>query len=200
VAEAVIARRGNDVVLVKGEHAAPVGNLASSPLGWWELFAGNVIGTVEDFSVIDLEWLVLSAAALVGLGQTATDLGVRYATERSAFGTTIGAFQAIAHPLVDAAGAVEGARRLTWRAAWYADREPEALGALAVSAFLAAADAAEKAGAVAIHTQGGFGVTMESDVQLYYRRAKGLALLAGDRRSRLREVADLTLGPIEGVA
>jgi alkylation response protein AidB-like acyl-CoA dehydrogenase len=199
VAEAVIARRGDDVVALTGGPAAPVANLACAPLGWWDLRGGNVIGSADDFEAVEREWLVLTAAALVGLGQTAVDMGVRYARERTAFGTAIGAFQAIAHPLVDAAGAVEGARRLAWRAAWYADNEPESLATLAVSALLAAADAAEKAGAVTIHTQGGFGVTMESDAQLYYRRAKGWALFAGDRRTLLRRVADLALGPVEGI-
>jgi len=127
-------------------------------------------------------------------------MGVRYANERHAFGTPIGAFQAIAHPLVDAASEVEGARRLAWRAAWYSDHEPESIGALAVSALLAAASAAEKAGAVVIHTQGGFGLTLESDAQLYYRRAKGWAMMAGDRRTLLRRVGDLVLPPITGAA
>jgi hypothetical protein len=200
VAEAVLARRGPDVVLMTGDPSPLATNLACAPLGWWDVTGGTVIGAVADFVPIEREWQVLTAAALVGLGQTAVDMGVRYANERSAFGTTIGAFQAIAHPLVDAASAVQGARRLTWRAAWYADNEPESVGALAVGALLSAAAAAEKAGAVAIHTQGGFGLTLESDVQLYYRRAKGWAMLAGDRRTLLREAADLTLGRLEEAA
>ena len=64
------------------------------------------------------------------------------------------------------------------RAAWFADHEPGALGARASIAFVQAAEAAEQAGTVAIHTQGGFGFTLESDVQLFFRRAKGWALVA----------------------
>ena len=124
---------------------------------------------------------------------------MRYAKERTAFGSPIGAFQAIAHPLVDAAAAVEGARRLMWRAAWFVDNEPDALGVLGVGALVSAASAAEKAGAVAIHTQGGFGVTLESDAQLYYRRAKSWALMAADRRVLLHDAADVVLGPTEGL-
>ena len=160
---------------------------------------GTAIGSGSDFDRTVTEWQVLNAAALVGLGQTAVDIGVRYAKERTAFGSQIGSFQAIAHPLVDAAAAVEGARRLMWRAAWFADNEPAALGILAIGALMSAATAAEKAGAVAIHTQGGFGVTMESDAQLYYRRAKSWALTAADRHALLRDAADVIMYPTEGM-
>lgn len=195
VAEAVLARHGDDTVVLTGTSAAAVDNLACAPLAWWPTGPGKIVGRATDFDAVEREWYVLTAAALVGIGQTAVEMGVRYANERSAFGTRIGAFQAIAHPLVDAASAVEGARRLTWRAAWYADNEPESLSALPISALLAAAAGAEKAGAVAMHTQGGFGVTLESDAQLYYRRAKGWALAAGERRGLLRVAADLLLNP-----
>lgn len=195
VADAVVARRGSDTVLVTGRPSTLATNLGCAPLGWRDIAGGRVIGEAAEFPPVVREWQLLTAAALVGLGQTAVELGVRYAKERSAFGTAIGAFQAIAHPLVDAAAAVEGARRLTWRAAWYADNEPESLGALVIDALLAAAAAAETAGAVAIHTQGGFGLTLESDVQLYYRRAKGWAMLAGNRRTLLCQAAELTFAP-----
>ena len=115
---------------------------------------------------------------------------MQYAKDRHAFGASIGSFQAIAHPLVDAAIGIEGARRLVHKAAWFADHEPESLGAQASIAFVYAAEVAEQAGRVAIHTQGGFGFTLESDVQLFYRRAKGWALVMGDRRSELRRVAE----------
>jgi hypothetical protein len=65
--------------------------------------------------------------------------------------------------------------------------------------LVSAASAAEKAGAVAIHTQGGFGVTLESDAQLYYRRAKSWALMAADRRVLLHDAADAVLGPTAGL-
>jgi alkylation response protein AidB-like acyl-CoA dehydrogenase len=61
-------------------------------------------------------------------------------------------------------------------------------------AFVHAAEAAERAGSVGVHTQGGFGFTLESDEQLFYRRAKGWALLGGDRRSELQRVADGVIG------
>ncbi|OBG82775.1 hypothetical protein A9X03_17380 [Mycobacterium sp. E1715] len=189
IAEAVLAPQGANLTLVTSPPAPTQPNLACAPLGWREVTGGARVGSADEWDLAEREWHVLTAAALVGLGQAALDLGVQYAKERTAFGTQIGAFQAIAHPLVDAANSVGAARRLMWRAAWFCDHEPESVGALALCAVLAAGDAAEQAGATAIHTQGGFGFTLESDVQLYYRRAKGWALAVGDRRTLLRRVA-----------
>ncbi len=90
--------------------------------------------------------------------------------------------------MVDVAIAIEGARRLVHQAAWFADHETEALGARASIAFVQAAEAAEQAGTVAVHTQGGFGFTLESDVQLFFRRAKGWPLVLGDRHAELRRI------------
>ena len=47
---------------------------------------------------------------------------------------------------------------------------------------------------VAVHTLGGVGFTVESDVQLYFRRAKGWTLVAGDPQLLLDEIADALYG------
>lgn len=199
VAPIVLGLRDDVLVLLADvHHVAPVANLACAPLAWFDLAGGVELATGAParaaFSRAKDEWRILTAAALVGLGDAAVSLGVQYAKDRQAFGAAIGSFQAIAHPLVDAAIGIDGSRRLVHRAAWFADHEPDALGAMASTAFVYAAESAERAGAVAIHTQGGFGFTLESDVQLFYRRAKGWALVLGDRRGELRRVAEHVVG------
>jgi alkylation response protein AidB-like acyl-CoA dehydrogenase len=182
------------VVLVDGDRPRAVENLASAPLAWIDLADGVEVlsGTPArtQFLAAQDEWRILTAAALVGLGHAAQRLAVQYAKDRHAFGAAIGSFQAIAHPLVDVAIGIEGARRLVHQAAWFADHEPYALGARPSIAFVHAAESAEQAGTVAIHTQGGFGFTLESDVQLFLRRAKGWSLVLGDRRDELRRTAE----------
>ena len=196
IAATVVAPRGHDLVLLRGAPPSVEPNLADLPLGRWRvgLDDGAVVGSSDDWVAIEREWHLLTAATLVGLGQAALTLGVQYAKDRLAFGVPIGAFQAVAHPLVDAANAIDASRRLLWRAAWFSDHEPDHVGAQVLSALVGAGDAAERAGAAAIHTQGGFGVTLESDVQIYYRRAKGLAVMAGDRRTLLRRIARCAIG------
>ncbi|WP_261566527.1 acyl-CoA dehydrogenase family protein [Frankia gtarii] len=201
VATTVLGLRGDSLVMsTRQEPPPPVRNLACAPLAWWHLADGVVLASGDQarstFARAQREWRVLTAAALVGVGASALDLAVQYAKDRRAFGVPIGSFQSIAHPLADVLTGIECARRLTYKAAWFADHEPGNLGPLATMAFVQAAEAAEQSGSVAIHTQGGFGFTLESDVQLYFRRAKGWALIAGDRRQELQGIADELFGPV----
>ena len=134
------------------------------------------------------EWLLLTAAALVGVGAGALDLGVAYVKERHQFGVPIGSFQTIAHRLADATTAVDGARLLARHAAWAADHDDPQAGELALMAFVFAAEAAQRAAAESLHFHGGYGFMVEYDVQLYYRRAKAWALVYDDPRRVLREI------------
>jgi alkylation response protein AidB-like acyl-CoA dehydrogenase len=143
------------------------------------------------FEAAQRDWLILTAAALVGLGDGAAALAVDFARVRNAFGVPIATFQAVAHPLVDAATAVEGARHLVRKAAWFADHEPSEARALVPMAYLHAVRSAGLAARVGMHVQGGFGLTLESDQQLYFRRSRGWPLLKGDPASELQPVADM---------
>jgi alkylation response protein AidB-like acyl-CoA dehydrogenase len=140
---------------------------------------------------------VLTAGALVGLAGAALELGVEYAKQRQQFGVPIGSFQALAHRLADVATAVEGAQLLVREAAWAVDEdEPDAI-ALARMAFLFAARAAQDTSATALHVHGGYGFTLEYDVQLYLRRAKAWPLALGDPRRGALHLADALFGPVE---
>ena len=47
----------------------------------------------------------------------------------------------------------------------------------------------------ALHVHGGYGVSLEYDIQLYYRRAAGWILQLGDPSDEYAWLADRTLGP-----
>jgi alkylation response protein AidB-like acyl-CoA dehydrogenase len=188
------------VISTPDESPELIPNLAGAPLAFWD-FTGSAIVARGDkaetlFTRAEQEWQVLTAATLVGLGQAAQALAVPYAKDRTAFGVPIGSFQAVAHALADVAIGIEAARRLTHKAAWYAEYEPHNVGALASMAFIQAAVSAERAGEVGIHTLGGTGYTLESDMQLFYRRAKGWALAGGGRSEHYRRIADALYGPV----
>jgi alkylation response protein AidB-like acyl-CoA dehydrogenase len=204
VADVVVGLEGDELVtFVADDPPAPVANLASAPVAWRTL-SGKGVRTVlargdearERFDVAVREWKVLMAAAQTGLAQGALDLAVTYAKEREAFGVPIGAFQAIAHALADVAVGVEGSRHLAWRAAWYCDHEPDAAGEPALVAWLHAREVANRAASVGIHVQGGFGFTLESDLQLYFRRAKGWTVVAGDAHDDLLALGELRYGAV----
>jgi alkylation response protein AidB-like acyl-CoA dehydrogenase len=204
VATSVVGLVGNELVIATSDtpRRAPA-NLGSVPLAWWDFAAPDVSRVVlamaapahAYFERARAEWKLLMAATMVGLAQGALDLSVQYAKDRVAFGVPIGTFQAIAHPLADVATAVEGARRLVWKAAWFADHEPEEAPVLVSMAYLHATQTANRAATVGIHTQGGLGFTLESDMQLFFRRAKGWVLAAGDPQMELCNIADLLYGP-----
>ena len=194
IATKVLAMVDDDLVVLSATTPPPlVANTASAPLSWWEVADGEVLASGAEaralFDRAECEWRILVAAVLSGVAASVLELGVAYAKDRIAFGVPIGTFQAVAHPLADGATAAETAKRLAYKAAWFYDHEPENLGALASMAYVHAAEAAEQCSLTAIQTQGGFGFTLESDVQLYFRRAKGWALIAGDRRAVMQRLA-----------
>src|SRR5213079_2397894 len=61
---------------------------------------------------------VALAAELVGVGQRAMEMAVEYAKDRKQFDRPIGAYQAVSHRCAQMLLEVEGARSLTYGAAW----------------------------------------------------------------------------------
>jgi alkylation response protein AidB-like acyl-CoA dehydrogenase len=207
IAGAVIGLLDDELVIVEPERSPLLRTIGGSPLGRVDLGAhdaGSVLATGGRASAVFaravLEWKTLVAASLVGLARGALDIAVAYAKERVAFGVPIGTFQALSHPLADVRIAIEGARRLVWRAAWHLDHAPDRAAFEVLAAYVHACETATFAVSQAIHTQGGLGFTLESDLHLYFRRAKSWCLVGGDPRAELAQVADLVFGPSSGGA
>jgi alkylation response protein AidB-like acyl-CoA dehydrogenase len=118
-----------------------------------------------------LDGLVMLAAQAVGGARYALDITVQYAKDREQFDKPLGAFQAIAHYLADAATTVDGAETLVFEAAW-ARAEGRPIDQLAPMAKLFACKTFRDVTATAQQIFGGVGFTLEYDIQLYFRRAK----------------------------
>lgn len=199
VADGVVGLVGDELVVAEPEsRPEPVADQGRTPLAWVDLAGSGVKREVvasgsaatEAFARAQRDWRLLMAGALVGMTDGALQIAVDHAREREAFGAPIGSFQAIAHPLVDVAMDLEVARRITWKAAWWADEDPSAATHLIPMAYLHAEEAAVRSATVGVHTLGGVGFTVESDEQLYFRRAKGWTLPAGDPQAELDAIAD----------
>jgi alkylation response protein AidB-like acyl-CoA dehydrogenase len=197
VADAVLVLDGERLLLVPNpaEGRRLVENLASAPLadvevgsGATELAAGPA--AVERFEAAIDEWLVLTAAAVVGSSSAALDLACTYAAERRAFGAAIGSFQAISHGLADSATDLDGARLLVQKAAWSLDGGLPRGRELAAMAFAFSSRAAEAATYHALHVHGGYGFMLEYDVQLHYRRSRGWPRAWGDADAGFRRAGD----------
>lgn len=109
-----------------------------------------------------------AAAGSVGAAGGALRSAVDYARDRSAFGSTLGAFQAVQHRLADGALAVESARGLLGRAA-----AVEVAGGradlLSSMAKIAASEAAVKVTQDGMETLGGAGFSREYPMQRWFR-------------------------------
>ncbi|MET0270770.1 MAG: acyl-CoA dehydrogenase [Sphingomonas sp.] len=195
VAEAVIARAGDDVVLVQvGENARVAeDNLASTPLAEIDLAAQPRVTLASGAEALATfaggieEWKLLIAAGLAGIGRQSLTLAAAYANERKQFGQLIGTFQGISHPLADRVCEVDGGKFLVWKAIReIADGTEHAAAAVSIAAWWNA-DASAKAVAQALHTFGGYGLTTEYDIFLFNLRAKAWPLAWGDPRRLLEE-------------
>ncbi len=125
--------------------------------------------------------IVLAAAQAVGGAQYALEITVQYAKDRHQFDKPLGAFQALAHYLADAATTVDGATVLVHEAAW-ARSEGRSVAKLAPMAKLFVCKTFRDVTAMAQQIFGGIGFTVEFDIQLYFRRAKQLQLSWWDDR------------------
>lgn len=204
VAESVVALSGEHLVAVPlGENRRRVQNLGSLPLA--DITVGDEAVVLADgddarrmFSAgLDL-WLALTASALAGAAKKAVELGIEYAKQRHAFGSPIGSFQAVSHPLADSATAADGALLLAFQAACAFTDEPQRVTELAAMAFAFAYETARDATHRSLHIHGGYGFGMEGDIQLYYRRVRGWAMVYGESAVALDRVADARYGAVAG--
>ena len=163
-------------------------------MGWWHsdthelsfndcrVPEANLLGDRGDgfrnfLKILD-DGRIAIAALAVGLAQGCLDECLKYVEERSAFGKTIGSFQAIQFKLADMATQVELARQSYYRAAWLKEvgrpyKKEAAMAKLYASGI--AVDVAREA--VQIH--GGYGYIEEFPVCRHFRDSKILEIGEG---------------------
>ena len=118
------------------------------------------------------------AALSVGLAQACLDHGLVRARERQAFGSPIGAFEAIQFMLVDKRVRIEVARLATLRATWLRDEDLPFRTEAAI-AKLYASEAAVTCTRDVVQIHGGYGFMDESPVARLYRDGKILEIAEG---------------------
>ena len=202
IADHIIVRDGpesQDVVrLTFGTRPAKVDNIGRLPMAWVDPAAADsrtVLGSgpnalAEYQRALD-EWRVLTAAALVGLVEETMTIAAEFAKSRYTLGVPISTLQGISHPLANIAITVQGGRNLARRAAWFLDNEPDERPELAPSAFVFMAEEASKAATMAVHIQGGLGVSAEAAASAYLVRARGWALAGGDPGASAKYIAEI---------
>lgn len=199
VADHVLVRDGDDIVrLSYAMRPAKIDNIGRLPMAWLDPAAADTRTVVasgpaagaEYQRALD-EWRLLTAAALTGLVEATMTIAAEFAKTRFTLGVPIASLQAISHPLANMAIVVQSGRNLARRAAWFLDNEPDARAELAPAAFVFMVDEAPRAATMAVHIQGGLGVSDEAAATAYLVRARGWALAAGDPGATAKRIGEI---------
>ncbi len=123
---------------------------------------------------------VAVTAELLGAAEAALDLTVAYAKDRIQFGSPIGRFQGVKHPLAEMFVEVESAKSLLYYAAWAIDSQPEQVPQAVSRAKAYSSDAFVRIGVDGVQLHGTIAYTDEYDMQLYLKRSKWASPIFGD--------------------
>ncbi len=152
----------------------------------------NILGSVDGaWDLMEkLQTLAITAkcAEIVGCIQTAFDMTVAYAKERKQFNRPIGSFQAVQHHCANMVMDVDGARFITYKAAWEIATGADA-SASAAMAKAWTGSAGQRVTILAHQIHGAIAFCEEMDLHLYYRRAKAGEIFMGDSDYYLEKVA-----------
>jgi alkylation response protein AidB-like acyl-CoA dehydrogenase len=213
IADVVIGLDGDDLVAVtstapnagpRNHGAMPIANRSATD-GTRVVLASGAAAQVLATRAL-AEWKTVTSAALIGVAQRSLTIAVEYVMARHQFGRPIGSFQAVQHGLSDLPIHIDGGRLLAHKAAWagdggdtgvidVGDNDVNDFGALASMAMVFNSDAAAHATDRSLHFHGGYGFAEEYDIQLFYRRARGWALVYDDPARECLRLADTLFGP-----
>ena len=133
---------------------------------------------------------VASCASMVGAAERVLEFTTEYAKTRVQFGRPIGAFQAVSHRCADMAVDTEGARYITYEAAWSLSRGHDAaIDISTAKAFVS--DAVRDVMLNGHQAHGAIGFSEEHPMPLYSRRAKMAEALFGSATLHRERVAHL---------
>jgi len=134
---------------------------------------------------------IATTAEILGAGQAALDLTVQFAKDRVQFGSPIGRYQGVKHPLAEIYVDLESIRSLLYYAAWAVEENSSDLSSAASQAKAFATEAFLKIGVAGVQLHGAVGYTEEYDIQLYLKRSKWARPVFGDENHHLDRVASL---------
>jgi alkylation response protein AidB-like acyl-CoA dehydrogenase len=137
--------------------------------------SGNLLGAeghgfIDTLRILDRGRIGIAAFS-VGIAQACLEASMKYARERRQFGHPIAEFQAVQFKIADMATRVDGARLLTWRAAFLRDAGKEHTAESSM-AKLYASEMAVVAALDAVQIHGGYGYIKEYPVERYLRDSK----------------------------
>ena len=134
------------------------------------------------------------AARCIGQAQRCIDLAVPYASEREAFGQSIGQFQMIQEKIANMICRTEAARALVYRLGRMKDAGVARASLESSMAKLTASQAAVENALDAIQIHGGYGLSTEYEVGRLLLEAKSLEFGEGTSELHKKIIAETALG------
>jgi len=131
-------------------------------------------GSVAELQAILNRGRVAQAACAVGVARASFELARDYAKERETFGVPIAMQQSIAFKIADMLTEIDGARLLTWEAAWLIDQGRDATRE-AVLAHEKAKRVVLDVADAAVQVYGGHGYTREYLPEMHLRNGRGFS-------------------------
>ena len=155
--------------------------------------SNNSLNQVSDGETIlskALEWAaVAKCAEMLGCAQAILELVIAYTKQREQFGRPIGSFQAIQHYCANMATDLEGARIITYRAAWkISTGRTSAMESSLAKSWVSSV--ASRLVYLAHQSFGAIGFTQDHDLQLFTRRLKAGEMVFGDEFFHNSKIAD----------
>ena len=118
------------------------------------------------------------------------DTTLEYIKTRKQFGRPIGTNQAIAHMLADMQTEVAAAKALLWMATAKAEAGEDALAEITM-AKLFSSETYAKVANMGMQIMGGYGYSMEFDMQRHYRDCRSATVAAGSSQMQRNLIAGL---------
>jgi len=158
------------------------------------ILGGSTPGGAAGWSAVSF-LLDCAAAAVtaeaIGAAEAGHALAVQYAKERVQFGSLIGRFQGVKHPLAEMYVDIESFKSILYYAAWCLDKSPDEAPLHVSMAKAYVSDAFVRIGIDGVELHGAIGYTWEYDAQLYLKRSKWVKAMFGDSDHHYERVASL---------
>jgi glutaryl-CoA dehydrogenase (non-decarboxylating) len=197
---AFVLERGMDgftTGTIKGKLGVRAGNTGELAFDNVRVPVENRIGEEGEgfkiaMSAIDQGRFTVATGA-VGLAQACLDASVRYAAERSTFGSPIGQHQLVKQMIAKMGAGIEAGRLLCLQAAWLKDRGERNTRETSLAKWFAT-DHAVQSALDAIQVHGAYGYSSEYPVERYLRNAKAAVIYEGTSQLHTLIQADYLLG------
>ncbi|MCB1704072.1 MAG: acyl-CoA/acyl-ACP dehydrogenase [Halioglobus sp.] len=152
------------------------------------LLGGTMLGAHAVETLVDRGALAVAAEA-IGVCEGILSLTSQYALDRKQFGSPIGRYQGVKHPLAEMYVDIECMKSLVYYAAWTLQGEPDEAPAAIAKAKAYASESVCSAGVNGVQLHGAIGYTDEYDMQLFIKRSKWSRATYGDEDFHYDRVA-----------